>query len=175
MRLDQIASLLSASVTQAQGQSSSQPSESIPAAFPSQLPSLFPSHTPQAATTPANSSPESASASFSGGKLKTRTRTIVLGNETCLEFTEQDVGPPPVISFANDLPRLNRMWDDTSANWDGHSVLVIKGIPIPIIYWKEVYARTKSGGSWKSGHWKRVKGSWCEWKVSVVYNSLNNC
>ncbi|KAF8814126.1 hypothetical protein BYT27DRAFT_7082881 [Phlegmacium glaucopus] len=59
------------------------------------------------------------------------------------------------------------MWDDTSEYWDGHSVLVIKGVPIPIVYWKEVYARSKSGGSWKQGHWKRAKGSWCEWKSIV--------
>jgi hypothetical protein len=94
-----------------------------------------------------------------------KTRTVVLGDGTCVEFTANYVGPAPAILFANDLPQLNRMWDDTSGFWDGHSVLIIKGVPIPIVYWKEVYARSKSGGlSWKPGHWKRVKGSWCEWE-----------
>ena len=51
------------------------------------------------------------------------------------------------ISFANDLPQLNRMWDDTSEFLDGHLVLVIKGVAIPIVYWKEVYAQLKTGGS----------------------------
>lgn len=92
------------------------------------------------------------------------TRTIVLGHGQCVEFTAHDVGPPPAVSFANDLPQLNRMWDDTSKHWDGHSVLTIKGTPIPIVYWKEVYARSKSG-VWKPGHWKQVKGRWSEWKV----------
>jgi hypothetical protein len=97
-----------------------------------------------------------------------KTRTILLGDGTRIEFTANDVGPPPAVSFANDLPQLNRMWDDTSAFWDGNSVLVIKGVPIPIVYWKEVYARSKLGGSsWKPGHWKRVKGSWCEWESIV--------
>lgn len=100
------------------------------------------------------------------GNLKTR--TISLGDGTCVEFTANNVGPAPAVSFANDLPLLNRMWDDTSEFWDSYSVLIIKGIPIPVVYWKEVYARSKSGGSsWKPGHWKRVKGSWCEWEVSA--------
>jgi hypothetical protein len=114
-----------------------------------------------------------------------KTRTISLGDGTRVEFTANDIGPAPAISFANDLPRLNRMWDDTSEFWDGHSVLVIKGVPIPIVYWKEVYARSKAGGlSWKPRHWKRVKGSWCEWEVSTrqivakmhhSYNFYNPC
>ncbi|KAF8815090.1 hypothetical protein BYT27DRAFT_7249457 [Phlegmacium glaucopus] len=94
------------------------------------------------------------------------TRSITFGNGTRLEFCADDVRPPPAISFADDLWLLNEMWDDTPAYWGGHSVLNIKGVPIPIAYWKEVYARSKSGG-WKPGQWKQVKGSWFEWKVIV--------
>ncbi|KDR69977.1 hypothetical protein GALMADRAFT_271748 [Galerina marginata CBS 339.88] len=103
--------------------------------------------------------------SSSNGKVATR--TITLGNGTCLEFAASDVGPAPAISFANDLPQLNRMWDDTSKHWGGHSALIIKGCHIPIVYWKAVYARSKSAGCWKPGQWKRAKGSWSAWK-SVV-------
>ena len=95
-------------------------------------------------------------------------RTIILGDGKCIKFMADDVGPALAISFVNDLPQLNRMWDDTSEFWDGHLVLIIKGVPIPIVYWKEVYVWLKTGGSsWKPGHWKRVRGSWCEWEVST--------
>ena len=60
------------------------------------------------------------------------------------------------------------MWDDTPGHWGGSSVLNIKGVPIPIVYWKEVYARSKSGG-WKPNQWKQLKGSWFEWKVSIIH------
>ncbi|KDR69546.1 hypothetical protein GALMADRAFT_271949 [Galerina marginata CBS 339.88] len=94
-------------------------------------------------------------------------RSITLSDGTSVEFTAADVRPPPAVSFANDLPRLNRMWDDTSKYWDGHSHLIIKGFPIPIVYWPEVYSRSKGSGSWKKGQWKRAKSSWFEWKVIV--------
>ena len=77
-----------------------------------------------------------------------RTRSITFANGTQLEFHANDVGPPPAISFADDLGLLNAMWDDTPGHWGGCSVLNIKGMPIPIVYWKDVYAWSKSGG-WK--------------------------
>ena len=95
------------------------------------------------------------------------TRSITFANGTRLEFHADDVRPPPAITFADDLRRLNEMWDDTPGHWGGHSALYIKGVPIPIVYWKEVYARSKSGG-WKPSQWKHVKGSWFEWKVSLT-------
>lgn len=96
---------------------------------------------------------------------KPKTRTIVLGDGRHVDFTANDVGVAPAISFAEDLPQLNRMWDDTSKYWDGHSVLRIKGIPIPIVYWRQVYGRTKAGAPLKPGQWQHTKGSWREWKV----------
>jgi len=32
-----------------------------------------------------------------------------------------DVRAPPIISFVDDIASLNRMWDDTTSNWDGVS------------------------------------------------------
>jgi hypothetical protein len=100
------------------------------------------------------------------GSKPTTTRSIMFTNGTRLQFCADDVRPPPAISFADDLRLLNKMWDDNPTYWGGNSVLNIKGVPIPIVYWKEVYARSKSGG-WKPGQWKQVKGSWFEWKVSL--------
>ncbi|CAA7267738.1 unnamed protein product [Cyclocybe aegerita] len=97
------------------------------------------------------------------------TRTITLYSGAALTFTEADVPPPPAISFAKNLPGLNRMWDDISEHWNHQSVLVIKGIPVPICYWKEVYTSKGSpkGHPWKQNQWKGLKARWFEWKVLV--------
>lgn len=98
---------------------------------------------------------------------KQKTRTITLAGGLRVEFTANDIGLAPLISFADDLPKLNRMWDDISPYWDGRSALLIKGLPIPIVYWKSVYGRTKSGGlPLKADEWRGLKGRWSEWKVS---------
>jgi hypothetical protein len=112
-----------------------------------------------------NSAPSATNAS-STSNSKMKTRSITFADGSWLEFHADDVRPPPAISFADDLRLLNAMWDDTPGQWGGHSALNIKGVPVPIVYWKDVYARSKSGG-WKPSQWKQVKGSWFEWKVIV--------
>ena len=101
------------------------------------------------------------------------TRSITFANGTWLEFHSDDVKPPPVISFADDLQLLNAMWDDTPGHWGGHSVLNIKGVPIPIVYWREVYARSKLGG-WKPKQWNQVKGHQENMKLLKSYLILLN-
>ncbi|KAF8812084.1 hypothetical protein BYT27DRAFT_7133573 [Phlegmacium glaucopus] len=94
-------------------------------------------------------------------------RTLTLGNSTTLTFTPDDVPFPPAPTFADDLPRLNRMWDDTSTNWDGQSALHIKDVPIAIVYWPFVYASSKVDGPWKSRQWNVLKSRHSEWKYIV--------
>lgn len=53
------------------------------------------------------------------------TRTLKLANDLSITFSEDEVPDPPAVGFANNIPALNRMWDDTSPAWDGHSDLVI--------------------------------------------------
>ncbi|CAA7264058.1 unnamed protein product [Cyclocybe aegerita] len=103
------------------------------------------------------------------------TRTIVLHSGLTLTFTEAEVPPPPAISFAKNLPSLNRMWDDHSEHWDRQSVLVIKGTPIPICYWKDIYTSKGSpkGRLWKQNQWKGLKGRWFEWKVHLFTSSAH--
>ena len=95
-----------------------------------------------------------------------QTRSITLRDDRVLTFTEDDVPAPPAVSFADDLPMLNRMWDDTSVFWDNHSYLVIKGFPIALIHWKDIYT-SKSRRSWKPNQWKGMKERWFDWKVST--------
>ncbi|KDR80075.1 hypothetical protein GALMADRAFT_222973 [Galerina marginata CBS 339.88] len=94
------------------------------------------------------------------------TRSIVLGDGRKLVFTQDDVPSPPSVSFARDIPGLNRMWDDTSKHWDHYSVLKIKGTAVALVHWNEVY-NSKCDSSWKPGQWKGTKGKWFEWKVLV--------
>jgi len=99
------------------------------------------------------------------------TRMITLAGRFELAFAENDVPHVPSISFANDLEALNSMWDDTSAYWKGHSVLVVRNFPIAITYWKQLYT-SKSGKNWKPGQWKILKGRYFEWRVSTRTSSL---
>ncbi|KAF8907238.1 hypothetical protein CPB84DRAFT_1843947 [Gymnopilus junonius] len=94
------------------------------------------------------------------------TRTLTLGNGRKLVFTADDIPSPPAVSFAHDIPTLNKMWDDTSEHWDNNSQLWIKGIPIPIIYWKDIYT-SKPNVNWKPRQWKGIKGKCFNWKVLV--------
>jgi len=101
-------------------------------------------------------------------------RTIKLGNGTTLTFTPDDVPFPPAPTFADDLPRLNRMWDDMSTDWDGQSALHIRDIPIAIVYWPAVYASSKVDGPWKSRQWNVLKSRHSEWKVChIILNTLS--
>jgi len=100
------------------------------------------------------------------------TRTIILGDGTELTFMEADVGSPPLTGFADDVAGLNKMWDDTTPNWGGMLVLEIKGHPIPIIYWKDVYINSNCGSPWKPRQWHGMKSKWFNWKVSFFLGLL---
>ncbi|KAF8807124.1 hypothetical protein BYT27DRAFT_7099857, partial [Phlegmacium glaucopus] len=89
--------------------------------------------------------------------------SIMIAKGKVLNFTPADCPPPPAITFAEDIVGLNCMWDDTSIHWGGHSALHIKGVPVAIVYWNEVYGSTKSG-PWKSKQWKGAKGAYNKWK-----------
>ena len=83
---------------------------------------------------------------------------LTFSNGLVLEFVEADIPIPPAVSFAENLALLNQMWDDTPPHWQGNSVLIIRGVPIPIVYWKKIYSRLH-------GEWKGLKSNWSLWKV----------
>ena len=89
-------------------------------------------------------------------------KCIKLGNNKLIHFSECEVPDPPFVSFAKDLRRLMRMWDDTSAEWNpAEAVLHIKKEPIAVKYWKSVYSYGKPG------HWGGIKKNWAHWRVSA--------
>ncbi|KAI5982396.1 hypothetical protein F5J12DRAFT_876598 [Pisolithus orientalis] len=88
-------------------------------------------------------------------------RMLTLGDGTVLAFTLADIGDPTAVGFSKDIPRLNSMWDDTSPHWTGQSTLTIKGRPIAIKYWPEVYRYAHNR------QWKGIKHNWTCWKYIV--------
>src|ERR1700761_112133 len=94
-----------------------------------------------------------------------QTRRIILGNNTCIDISLDKIRSLsiPATSFANDIERLNTMWDNTSSHWNEKSVLKIQEQPIALVYWPKVFKG--------SGLWKSYKSNWTEWKV-IQYFSL---
>ncbi|KAH9043623.1 hypothetical protein EDB85DRAFT_1911398 [Lactarius pseudohatsudake] len=92
---------------------------------------------------------------------------LKLGNGRSLCFEKQSVPNPPLVSFAKDLPRLVRTWDDSSPEWTpSEAVLRIQGEPIALKHWPTVYRYGKSSqwaGTKKNwAHWRDIATSWQE-------------
>ncbi|KAH9164833.1 hypothetical protein EDB89DRAFT_2067853 [Lactarius sanguifluus] len=84
---------------------------------------------------------------------------LKLGNGRSLCFEKQSVPDPPLVSFAKDLPRLMRTWDDSSPEWTpSEAVLRIQGEPIALKHWPTVYRYGKSG------QWACTKKNWAHWR-----------
>ncbi len=89
---------------------------------------------------------------------------LCLGNGTILNFTKEEVGDPPAISFANDISCLIQTWNDTLNDWNPNKcVLHIQGQPIALIYWRDVYIYGKKG------QWKGIQNRWTDWQVCVLF------
>jgi hypothetical protein len=71
-----------------------------------------------------------------------------------------DVPNPSVVSFVEDIARLNRIWDDTSTFWTpGDCALRIHGHPITLVHWKAVYSYGKKGQC------RGTRNKWADWQV----------
>lgn len=94
--------------------------------------------------------------------------TIKIAHGQLLHFKSADVHDPRQISFATNISRLERVWDDEGPNWDpvdcGTNLLSISGTPIALRYWPEVFSGKKDA------RWRALKKNWTEWKVS--FNSF---
>lgn len=85
---------------------------------------------------------------------------IELANGRILSFSKKSIPDPPSISFAKDLPRLVRIWDDGASEWTpADAVLRIQGEPIALKYWPDLYRYGKSH------QWSGIKGNWTKWQV----------
>ncbi|KAJ3901074.1 hypothetical protein F5879DRAFT_808005 [Lentinula edodes] len=91
--------------------------------------------------------------------------TIKIAHGQLVNFESADIRDPRQISFATNIPRLERVWDDEGPNWDpadcGANLLLINGTPIALRYWPEVFSGKKDA------RWKALKKNWTEWKFVV--------
>ncbi|KAJ7617640.1 hypothetical protein DFH06DRAFT_1483471 [Mycena polygramma] len=110
-------------------------------------------------TIPASCSPSTDTTSPS----KVPTRSVRLGSSTVIDIAVDAIKQiaVPATSFAENIVRLNQMWDDTSAYWKNDSVLVIDDHPTALIYWPEIFK--------KAGLWVAHKSNWTEWKFLVEH------
>ncbi|KAH7904262.1 hypothetical protein BJ138DRAFT_1073587 [Hygrophoropsis aurantiaca] len=131
---------------------------------PESTPTVAPPDHPAAPISKTGVSPSTSSPSAETSRSECRPldhRQIRFQNGVTLTFTSSDVPDPVAISFADNIPRLNAMWDDTAPHWGHESVLHVKGVPVPIAYWPDLYKY------WKGDQWKGTKKKWYEWKVVV--------
>ncbi|KAJ3861706.1 hypothetical protein EV359DRAFT_66261 [Lentinula novae-zelandiae] len=88
--------------------------------------------------------------------------TMKIAHRQLLNFNRANVHDPRQISFATNISRLERVWDDEGANWDpadcGTNLLSINGTPIALRYWPEVFSGKKDA------RWRALKKNWTEWK-----------
>ena len=77
---------------------------------------------------------EASEGALSSGLIPTHCQ-LHLGNGTILSFTKEKVGDPPAISFANNIPCLLQIWDNTSDDWNPNKcALHIQGWPITLVH-----------------------------------------
>ncbi|KZT03853.1 uncharacterized protein LAESUDRAFT_659101 [Laetiporus sulphureus 93-53] len=84
--------------------------------------------------------------------------SIELGSGV-LHFDSKEIPDPPYISFAKDLDKLDRMWDDHSPSWDNSSPLILRETSIALIHWPKVYHYRQDKC------WAGIKQHWSTWKV----------
>ncbi|KAJ7107692.1 hypothetical protein C8R44DRAFT_637027 [Mycena epipterygia] len=103
----------------------------------------------------------SSSPGPSHSRANVSTRSIKLGNGTLITINVDQIKEiaVPATSFAQDIKRLNQMWDDTSPHWKDDSVVKINTHSIALIYWPEIFKKT--------GLWSAHKSNWTEWKFVV--------
>jgi len=69
--------------------------------------------------------------SLTNVKKLAKFRTLTLGNGIRLRLTALQIPDPPAMSFANNIPWLNSMWDDTSALGAESHGYASKATPLP--------------------------------------------
>ena len=80
-----------------------------------------------------------------------------------LEYGESDNCPPPSLNGLVSSPaRLLEVWDDKFSTGRCKSPLVIRGVPVPVKYWRAYYE------NFKQKRWKVMKQTWLSYQVRSV-------
>lgn len=95
------------------------------------------------------------------------TYTITIGNGERVTFKYVDILDPPQLTFATNIPRLDRVWDDERPNWDADDcakISVLRGVTVALRYWPDVF-KFKDDKRWLA-----AKTNWTEWKVCCLFH-----
>src|SRR5438552_10082142 len=111
----------------------------------SQSPSLF-------------ATPIKASDSESSEITKKRVLSMV-GMKKPLVFTALNISDPPHLRYSDHMDKLIRDWEDSDH-------LIIKGVPIPLKYWSQVFRWTRPKA------WEVLKDTWSKWRVRSLRRVL---
>ncbi|KAJ6448826.1 hypothetical protein C8R45DRAFT_225097 [Mycena sanguinolenta] len=108
---------------------------------------------------PADSTIPTATSCTSRTTASKANRSVHLGDGTVVTINDVSQITVPATSFAENIERLNQMWDDTSPYWKNDSVVTIDNHAIALSYWPKIFKNT--------GLWSAHKSNWTEWKFLV--------
>jgi hypothetical protein len=84
---------------------------------------------------------------------KHKQRRLMMDNASKpLIFDALDISDPPYLKYSDNM-------DELIEDWDNSSHLIVKGMPIPLKYWSQVFRWAKPEA------WKLLKDNWSNWKV----------
>lgn len=86
-------------------------------------------------------------------------RTVELTEKDSIHFSASDLRSPPVISFADDVPKLFREWYNSEA-------IMLSGRGVPIRYWDKLYKK-KIAIPKLTKAWDSFRSTWGNWKVRL--------
>ncbi|KAJ3870872.1 hypothetical protein F5051DRAFT_434300, partial [Lentinula edodes] len=113
-------------------------------------------------TSSATSINESPANSITFANEHEKVYVVTVGFGKIVRYKERDLCEPPSITFATNISRLDRVWDDEQPSWDpedcGKNLLSINGVPIALRYWRDVFSGKKNSV------WASLKKLWSEWK-----------
>ncbi|KAJ3846876.1 hypothetical protein EV368DRAFT_69561 [Lentinula lateritia] len=82
------------------------------------------------------------------GSRDETTFSLTIGHRQIIRYKYSDIREPHQISFATNIIRLDRVWDDESLNWDpidcAKNLLQINGTAIALRYWQKVFSGKKN-------------------------------
>ncbi|KAF9072884.1 hypothetical protein BDP27DRAFT_1400533 [Rhodocollybia butyracea] len=110
--------------------------------------------------------PPAAEIELADARATESKKLLIFGDGTRLEFFSSDVPDPLAISFAKDIPKLGRVWDDQRTDFSpSECTLRIKGHAIALKHWVVTYSYSHDN------RWTEIKKKWDIWKwVAERYN-----
>jgi hypothetical protein len=128
---------------------------------PAHIPAL-PHSAATAGEAQASVPPRDGSRIVASSRSSTLPSVLQLGDGTIINYTKEDVPDAPGLGTTYNIKDLHCGWDDRHPDWSGKSYLKLKGHPIAIVYWYNVYRQGKPG------QWAAMKSKWHDWKVSAM-------